>query len=77
MKIVDVKESTVPFSSLSVGDVCRIPWDDGSKPTYAMRIETYDDGREIINAVDLEDGTTFEMAMSQPVVSIAVELTVL
>ena len=77
MKIIDVKEKTVPFSSLSVGDVCKIPWDDCANPTYAMKIETHDDGCVIFNAVDLEDGTIFEAPMSTQVIPITVELTVL
>ena len=75
MKIIDAQKNTVPFSSLSIGDVCRIPWDDCSKPTYAMRIMQYTDSGN--NAVDLEEGDVFEVAPSQQVVPIKVELTVL
>lgn len=76
MKIIDKADSTVPFSALGIGSVCRIPYEEGSKPTYAIKIHRCDFGSECVNAVDLEDGEVFEVDAFTQVIPIEVELIV-
>ena len=79
MKIVDVKENTVPFGTLQDGSICKILWPESSKPTYAIKICEIeaDYGCSTYNAIDLEDGEPFECARNMMVVPLNTELRVL
>lgn len=79
MKIVDVKENTVPFGTLQDGSICKILWDDTSKPTYAIKISAIeaDCGCSTYNAIDLEDGEPFECCRNTMVVPLNAELRIL
>jgi hypothetical protein len=76
MKIIDKTDSTVPFSALGIGSVCKIPYEEGSKPSYVMKIPRCNLGSECANAVDLEDGDVFEVDAFTQVIPIEVELVV-
>ena len=79
MKIVDAKETTVPFGTLQTGSICKISWPDGSKPTYAIKIFAIDAdcGCSTYNAIDLENGDAFECDRNQMVVPLNAELRIL
>ena len=79
MKIVDVKENTVPFGSLQDGSICKILWSNSSEPpTYAIKMLAIDAdcGCSLYNAVNLEDGYPFECDCNQMVVPLNAELRV-
>jgi hypothetical protein len=79
MKIVDVKENAVPFHTLPQGSICKILWSDGSKPTYAIKIQEIeaDCGCSIYNVIDLTDGEPFECGSQQPAILLDAELRIL
>lgn len=79
MKIVDVKENAVPFNNLPQGSICKILWSDGSKPTYAIKIQEIevDCGCSIYNVIDLTDGEPFECDRNTMVVPLDAELRIL
>ena len=76
MKIVDKADSTVPFSALTIGSVCKISYDEDNRPIYAMKIDSIDVGFNTYNAVDLEDGELLDIATSEKVIPLEVELVV-
>ena len=76
MKIIDKAESTVPFSALTIGSVCKIPYEEGSKPAYVMKIPRCDLGTDCVNVVDLEDGDVFEVDAFTQIIPIEVELVI-
>lgn len=77
MKIIDKANSTTPFSALGVGSVCKISYDEGNCPVYAMKIDAIEDsGYNTYNAIDLENGELLDIATSKKVVPIEVELVV-
>ena len=77
MNIIDTRENPVPYHTVKVGAICKILWDDCSKPTYAIKIDTIDGNYGNYNAVDLEDGEAFELSLNHPTVVLNVELRVL
>lgn len=76
MKIIDKADNTVPFSALTIGSVCKIPYEEGSKPAYVMKIPRCNLGSECANAVDLEDGELFAVDAFTQVIPLEVELVV-
>ena len=76
MKIIDKADSTVPFSALEIGAVCKIPDKESSKPTYVMKIHRCGIDSERLNAVNLEDGVAFAEDKFTQVIPIEVELVV-
>ena len=79
MKIIDAKENSVPFSTLKDGSICKILRPDGSKPTYAIKIQEIDAdcGCSIYNVIDLTDGEPFECDRNTMVVPLDAELRIL
>lgn len=77
MKIVDTADGTIPFSALKIGAVCKISYDGGNRPTYAMKIDTMEDSNfNTYNAIDLENGELFDVISSKKVTPLEVELVV-
>lgn len=77
MKIIDKTNGTVPFSALRAGSVCKIFYDDCSRPVYAMKFDAIEDaGFSTYNAIDLENGELLDVATSSKVTPIEVELVV-
>lgn len=77
MKIVDKADGTIPFSALEIGAVCKISYDGGNRPIYAMKIDPMEDADfNAYKAVDLENGELFDVISSKKVTPLEVELVV-
>lgn len=77
MKIIDKTDSTVPFSALGIGSVCKISYDEDNHPIYAIKVDAIEDANfNTYNAVDLENGELLRIATSTKVIPIKVELVV-